>query len=184
MPNPMPRRSRSARRIFANVELIVVIFLGIVSVATAYTSFQSGLYGGHSDDKISQSEASGPLAESLYLEGNQQYVQDAQTVLRLAELNIDAQSADPVTAADAAGKYDEIYFIGGLPRSRRRHPVGRSSSTNREPDFYHYPRRRGFYLTALFSAYEDEADERRRRCAQEGDQLGAAGRPARRSTPR
>src|SRR5689334_10632058 len=43
----------------AHVELIVVIMLGVVSVATAYTSFQSGLYGGGSDDRISKSEAAG-----------------------------------------------------------------------------------------------------------------------------
>ena len=35
-----------------HVELVVVIMLGIVSVATAYTSFQSSLYGGQSADKL------------------------------------------------------------------------------------------------------------------------------------
>ncbi|MEO5920785.1 MAG: hypothetical protein ABIQ01_06550 [Pseudolysinimonas sp.] len=166
-------KKSTGSRIFANVELIVVIFLGIVSVATAYTSFQSGLYGGHSDDKISQSEASGTLAESLYLEGNQQYVQDAQTVLRLAELNIDAQSADPVTAADAAGKYDEIYFIG-VSEDLDAAIQSAAALDESEPDFYHYPLDEDSYLQARFSGYEDEAaySESLR---EEGNQLGAAG---------
>jgi hypothetical protein len=160
-------------RIFANAELVVVIFLGIVSVATAYTSFQSGLYGGNRDDKISQSEASGTLAESLYLEGNQQYVQDAQTVLRLAELNIDAQSSDPVTAADAASKYDEIYFIG-VSADLDAAIQSAAALDESEPDFYHYPLDEDSYLTARFSGYEDEAANSAA-LREEGNKLGAQG---------
>ncbi|HEX7834564.1 MAG TPA: hypothetical protein VF479_03740, partial [Pseudolysinimonas sp.] len=153
------------------------IFLGIVSVATAYTSFQSGLYGGHSDDKISQSEASGTLAESLYLEGNQQYVQDAQTVLRLAELNIDSQSVDPVVAEDAAAKYDEIYFIG-VSEDLDAAIQAAAALDESEPDFYHYPLDEDAYLEAQFGAYDDEkanSDELRAegdRLSAQGDQLG------------
>jgi hypothetical protein len=172
-PTSPAEKKSTGSRIFANVELIVVIFLGIVSVATAYTSFQSGLYGGHSDDKISQSEASGTLAESLYLEGNQQYVQDAQTVLRLAELNIDAQSADPVTAADAASKYDEIYFIGVSPDLDTAIQSAAALDES-EPDFYHYPLDEDSYLQAQFSGYEDEAANSAA-LRDEGNQLGAAG---------
>jgi hypothetical protein len=175
----MPESTTSAettslgRRIFANAELVVVIFLGIVSVATAYTSFQSGLYGGHSDDKISQSEASGTLAESLYLEGNQQYVQDAQTVLRLAELNVETQSADPVTAADAAAKYDEIYFVG-VSADLDAAIQSAAALDESDPDYYHYPLDEDSYLSARFTGYEDEAahsDALR----QEGNELGAQG---------
>ena len=45
-----------------SVELVVVILLGVVAIATAHISFQSGLYAGQSDDKVSQSEASGTEA--------------------------------------------------------------------------------------------------------------------------
>jgi hypothetical protein len=173
-----PAETRSfGARIFSNVELIVVIFLGIVSVATAYTSFQSGLYGGQRDDRISQSEASGTLAESLYLEGNQQYVQDAQTVLRLAELNIDAQSADPIVAADATAKYDEIYFIGVSPDLDAAIQSAAALDES-DPDFYHYPLDEESYLTTLFSPYEEEAAnsaalrEEGNRLDAQGDQLG------------
>ena len=172
--SPAPAEKKSiGSRIYNNAELVVVIFLGIVSVATAFTSFQSGLYGGHSDDKISQSEASGTLAESLYLEGNQQYVQDAQTVLRLAELNIETQSSDPVTAADAAAKYDEIYFIGvsaDLDAAIQSAAVKDDS----DPDFYHYPLEEDSYLDARFTPYEDESANSDALRA-EGNALGASG---------
>ena len=171
-PPPGEKKSAGAR-IYANVELVVVIFLGIVSVATAFTSFQSGLYGGHRDDKISQSEAAGTLAESLYLEGNQQYVQDAQTVLRLAELNIESQSADPVIAADAAAKYDEIYFIG-VSEDLDAAIQSAAAQDESDPDFYHYPLDEDSYLDARFSSYDVESgnsDDLRT----EGNQLGAQG---------
>lgn len=171
-PTPAEKKSVGAR-LFANVELIVVVFLGIVSVATAYTSFQSGLYHGHSDDLVSQSEAAGTLAESLYLEGNQQYVQDAQTVLRLAELNIDSQSADPVTAADADAKYDEIYFIG-VSADLDAAIQSAFALDESDPDFYHYPLDEESYLDARFGAYDEQSaysDDLRA----EGDRLGASG---------
>ena len=78
-----------------HVELIVVILLGVVSVATAYTSFQSSLYGGASDDRISKSEAAGTEAESLYLEGNQQFQKDAQTIATLQQLQASIDAGDP-----------------------------------------------------------------------------------------
>ena len=172
-PSPSAPTSLGARLI-ANVELVVVIFLGIVSVATAYTSFQSGLYHGDSDDFVSQSEAAATLAESLYLEGNQQYVQDAQTVLRLAELNIDAQSADPVTAADAASKYDEIYFIG-VSEDLDIAIQDAAALDESEPDYYHYPLDEDTYLTARYSASYDEQTAYSDDLRAEGDALGASG---------
>ena len=39
-------------------------------------------------------------AESMYLEANQQYVQDAQTLLRLDELNVEVQSGDAATSTN------------------------------------------------------------------------------------
>ena len=42
-PTPAAKKSVGVR-IYGTSNSIVVIFLGLVSVATAYTSFQSGLY--------------------------------------------------------------------------------------------------------------------------------------------
>lgn len=126
--------------------------LGIVSVATAYTSFQSSLYGGQSADKISQSEASGTLAESLYLEGNQQYVQDSQTIQQLSALGIAADAGDPVAAA----QYEDLYFIG-VWEELDAAIQNAAALDDSDPDFWHDPQADEDYLDALFGGYDDEA---------------------------
>ena len=69
-------------------EVIIVTLLGIVSVSTAYVSFQASLY----DSKMFQEYAIGQSlkteAESMYLEANQQYTQDAQTLVALDQLSV------------------------------------------------------------------------------------------------
>ena len=169
--------SSRLRGLFDNVELVTVILLGIVSVATAYTSFQSGLYGGASDDRISLSEAKGTEAESLYLEGNQQYVQDTQTILRLSDLDILKQSADPITAADAAAQYTELYFIG-VSEDLDAAITDAAALDQSEPDFWHDPQANEDYNTSLFGTYADASDESEKlreeggKLGDQGDQLG------------
>jgi type II secretory pathway pseudopilin PulG len=136
-----------------HIELVVVIMLGIVSVATAYTSFQSSLYGGRSADKISQSEASATLAESLYLEGNQQYVQDSQTIQQLSALNIAAQAGDAVASA----QYDDLYFIG-VSENLDFAIQNAFALDESDPDFWHDPQADEDYLDSLFGSYYDESD--------------------------
>jgi len=152
-----------------HVELVVVIMLGIVSVATAYTSFQSSLYGGQSADKISQSEASATLAESLYLEGNQQYVQDSQTIQQLSALNIAAQAGDAVASA----QYDDLYFIG-VSEDLDYAIQNAFALDESEPDFWHDPQADEDYLDSLFGSYRDEADYSESLRA-DGDDLGKKG---------
>jgi hypothetical protein len=135
-----------------HIELVVVIMLGVVSVATAYTSFQSNLYGGRSADKISQSEASSTLAESLYLEGNQQYVQDSQTIQQLSALNIAANAGDAIAAA----QYDDLYFIG-VSEDLDGAIQYAAELDAADPDFWHDPQSDEYYLDALFGPYDDEA---------------------------
>jgi hypothetical protein len=156
-----------------HIELVVVIMLGVVSVATAYTSFQSSLYGGRSADKISQSEASGTLAESLYLEGNQQYVQDSQTIQQLSALDIAAAAGDPVASA----QYDDLYFIG-VSEELDAAIQNAAALDESDPDFWHDPQADEDYQAALFGGYGDEAvisDELRAEgndLGQQGDTLG------------
>jgi len=152
-----------------HVELVVVIMLGVVSVATAYTSFQSSLYGGQSADKISQSEAAATLAESLYLEGNQQYVQDSQTIQQLSALNIAAQAGDAVASA----QYDDLYFIG-VSEELDTAIQNAFALDESEPDFWHDPQADEDYLDALFGSYQDQSvisDDLRA----EGNDLGKNG---------
>jgi hypothetical protein len=137
-------------------EVIVVALLGLVSVATAYTSFQSALYGGQSSDLIAEAGAAQTQAESLYLEGNQQYVQDNQIVLQLAELKLDAQSEDPIVATDSQDKYDELYFIGVSDELDAAIKAAEALDES-DSEFYHSPLDDEDYLDSLFSGYDDEA---------------------------
>jgi hypothetical protein len=153
-----------------HVELIVVILLGVVSVATAYTSFQSGLYGGASDDRISKSEAAGTEAESLYLEGNQQYQKDAQTIAQLQTFAAAAEAGDPYAQA----QYDELYFIAVTGTDLEPAVDAAAALDQSEPEFYHDPQADETYQAALFSGYGDEklkSDDLRA----EGDSIGDKG---------
>ena len=152
-----------------HIELVVVIMLGIVSVATAYTSFQSSLYGGQSADKISQSEASATLAESLYLEGNQQYVQDSQTIQQLSALNIAAANGDAVASA----QYDDLYFIG-VSEDLDAAIQNAFALDESDPDFWHDPQADEAYLDALFGGYQDE-EANSQDLRAEGNDLGQKG---------
>jgi hypothetical protein len=152
-----------------HAELIVVILLGVVATATAYTSFQSGIYGGQSDDKISQSEAAGTEAESLYLEGNQQYVQDSQTIQQLSAYSIAADAGDTTATA----QYEDLYFIG-VSEELDAAIQNAAALDESEPEFWHDPQADEDYQAALFGSYGEQsiASEDLRK---EGDALGYNG---------
>lgn len=107
--SPAPQTRLSG--LFGDLELLVVILLGIVSVATAYTSFQAALYDGLSASAYSQAQNTQTEAESLYLEANQAYIRDTETWSRLTELSVDMDSADPALAAAAETKFDTLHFV-------------------------------------------------------------------------
>ena len=151
------------------LELIVVILLGIVSVATAYTSFQSSLYGGRSDDKISQSQGAATSAESLYLEGNQQFVLDAQTVQQLALLQVGIDAGDPLAQA----QYDQLFFIA-VSEDLEAAMANAAELDEADPGFWHDPQSDEEYLSALFGGYVEES-ERADTLRAEGDALGLKG---------
>lgn len=134
-----------------HVELIVVIMLGIVSVATAYTSFQSSLYDGQRGDAISLSEAAGTEAESLYLEGNQQYVQDSQTIQQLSVLQVAVDAGDPIAQA----QYDELYFIA-VSEELDAAIQNAAAEDEADPGFWHDPQADEDYQDALFGGYAEE----------------------------
>jgi len=152
-----------------SVELVVVILLGVVAIATAHISFQSGLYAGQSDDKVSQSEASGTEAESMYLEGNQQYVQDSQTIQQLQAYSIAAEAGDEL----AQVQYDNLYFIGV---SEELDAAIQSAAVldESEPEFWHDPQADEEYQEALFGGYHETKAESDALRAQ-GEELGGHG---------
>lgn len=112
-PAAAPTATAPARtsRLFGDLELIIVVLLGIVSVATAYTSFQAALYDGMTASAYSQAQNAQTEAESLYLEANQMFIQDTQTWARMTELTVDMDSADPAVAAAAEAKFDNLHFV-------------------------------------------------------------------------
>ena len=107
----MDETEATKRRRFS-LELIIVILLGVASVATAYASFQSSLWDSVMASNYARAQSATTEAESTYLEANQQYVQDAQTYTQLAVLGVDAVSDDPAVAADAQLKIDTLSLTG------------------------------------------------------------------------
>jgi hypothetical protein len=168
----MPENSPESRTPWwrTHVELIVVILLGVVSVSTAYTSFQSGLYGGASDDRISQSEAAGTEAESLYLEGNQQYQKDSQTIGQLEQLKAAIDAGDPYAQA----QYEALYFIQVSGTDLEPAVEAAAALDESDPDFWHDPQVDETYQAALFDAYGEEKD-RSEALRSEGDRIGDQG---------
>ncbi len=107
----MTEAAAPARRAF-RVELVIVILLGIASVATAYVTFQSSLWDSAMASEYTRGQNMKTEAEAVYLEANQQYVQDAQTYAQLAVLGVDAIGDDAVIAANASAKIDALALTG------------------------------------------------------------------------
>lgn len=152
-PTAAPEKS-GLRAFFGNAELLIVILLGIVSVATAWVSFQAALYDGQTAKALSQSQSATAEAESLYLEGNQEYVQDAQTLARLTELQAQINAGDPV----AAEVYDALYFVAVSEHFGA--AIERADEINAaDTEFYTSPLDDEEYQSVLFGAYGEKSDE-------------------------
>lgn len=141
-----------------NVEVVIAILLGLVSIATAYASFQSSLYDGNMTQNYTNGSNLSTEAESLYLEGNQQYVQDAQLFDRLTDLQLDTHNADPAIAAAAQEKYEIIYFQSVSEEFDG--AIQRADELNAsDPDLYYSPLDDEDYQAFLFGAYAEAKDE-------------------------
>ena len=153
-----------------NMEVIIAILLGVVSIATAYVSFQSSLYGGNQATSYSVGNNLSTEAESMYLEGNQQYVQDSQLWQTLTSLRLDIANPDPAVSEAAQLKYDTIYFQSVSEDFDG--AIQRADATNEaDPDFYVDPSDDEEYQESLFSSYADTKDESEK-TIKEGDQAG------------
>ena len=152
-----------------NLELVIAILLGIVSIATAYASFQGALYGGLSDDSNNLAIAQSTEAESLYLEGNQQLMQDTQIFNDLSVLQVSINAGDPL----AQEQYDQLYFQGvsedfGAAIDRA------AAQTEADPEFFYSPLDDEEYPATLFTAYAEKGDEAAATKIK-ADELGAQG---------
>jgi hypothetical protein len=149
--SPAPKRLRA---LFGNVELVVAILLGVVSIAVAYVSFQAALY----DSKMAASYQEGnnlsTQAESLYLESNQQFVQDTQVWNRLTELKVEAESSDSAIATSAQDKYDVLFFQAVSDEFGA--AIEWSDTENAaDEEFYYSPLDNEEYQDFLFADYAD-----------------------------
>ena len=154
-----------------NVDIIIAILLGLVSIATAYASFQSSLYDGNMTQNYTKGSNLATEAESLYLEGNQQFVQDAQLFDRLTDLQLDTQNPDPAIAAAAAEKYDIIYFQSVSDEFGA--AIEWADEQNAaDPELYYSPLDNEDYQAFLFSGYA-EAKEAADATIAKGDEQNA-----------
>ena len=159
-----------------HTEVIIAVLLGLVSVATAFSSFQAALYDGKVIEANTQATTLATEAESFYLEGNQQYVQDAQLFDRLTDLRLDMQNPDPSISAAAQIKYDTIYFQSVSEEFDV--AIQAADALNEsDPDFYYSPLDDEDYLAFLFGSYAETKDDADAALAQaqeyggHGDQL-------------
>jgi Tfp pilus assembly protein PilE len=168
-PSPVPEHTLSTVKdsssaptrlssLFGNIELLVAIFLGVVSIGIAYASFQAALYDSQMAGAYQEANNLSTQAESLYLENNQQLVQDTQVWNRLTELTVEAQSSDSATAASAQEKYEVLRFqaVGDEFGAA----IAWSDEQNAaDPEFYYSPLDNEDYLDYLFSAYGETKAE-------------------------
>ena len=156
-----------------NTEVIIAILLGLVSIATAYASFQSSLYDGNTTQKYTVGSNLATEAESMYLEGNQQYVQDAQLYDRLTDLQLDIANPDPAISAAAQIKYDTIYFQSVSEDFDKAIQAADALNAS-DPELYYSPLDDEGYQDSLFGQYDETKTEADATIA-EGDKDGALG---------
>ena len=159
MSSPAPAQGSPALTLLRkNVELSIAILLGLVSIVTAYASFQSSLYDGAMTQNYTVGSNLSTEAESLYLEGNQQYVQDAQLYDRLTDLQLDTFNPDAAVATAAQEKYDVIYFQS-VSEAFDLAIQWANEQNAADPALYFSPLDNEDYQASLFGGYADTKDQ-------------------------
>lgn len=154
-------------------EVIVVVLLGIVSVATAYTSFQASLYDSQMFAVYAVAQSYKTEAESLYLEANQQFIQDAQTLTSLDALAVEMVHGSPEVADLASAKYDSIYYDSVSDSFAA--AIARADEINAANDKdYVSPQSDDAYLQDLFGSYWEKNDAAKEQIAT-GDRYNTLG---------
>jgi len=153
-----PTAPKRLSSLFGNVELVVAILLGVVSIAVAYASFQAALYDSQMAGAYQEGNNLSTQAESLYLEGNQQFVQDTQVWNRLTELRVESESSDAALAQSAQEKYDVLSFQAVSDEFGA--AIEWSDAQNAaDEEFYYSPLDNEDYQNFLFSDYADTKAE-------------------------
>ncbi|WP_136708947.1 hypothetical protein [Agromyces sp. H66] len=140
------------------LELVIAILLGIVSIGIAYASFQAALYDSRMAGAYQRGTALAGEAESLYLEGNQTYVQDAELWNQLLQLSIEAEGSDPVAAANAQSTADVLVFQA-VSEDLAAAIQWADAENAADPETYYSPLDSEDYLAALFGGYHETKAE-------------------------
>ena len=140
-----------------HIDLIIAIMLGLIAVVTAFASFQSALYDGQMTQKYTIGSNLATEAESLYLEGNQQYVQDAQLYDRLTDLALDTANPDAAIATAASEKYDIVYFQS-VSEEFDAAIAWADEQNAADPDLWYSPLNNEDYLDFLFGSYYEQKE--------------------------
>ena len=141
-----------------NFDVVIAILLGVVSTTTAYASFQAALYDSQMAGAYQQAGALSTEAESLYLEGNQQYMQDTQVLNRLTELSISSQSSDPAIAADADLAYETLMFQA-VSEELAAAIEWAEAENEADEEYWTSPLNNEDYLDSLFASYTETKEE-------------------------
>ena len=141
-------------RIRRNTETILAVLLGLVSIGVAYASFQAALYDGRVQQSNTSATTLSAEAQALYIEGNQQWVQDAQLFDTLTNFSLDAQNPDAAIAAAAQIKYDTLYFQSVYPEFDA--AIQWADEQNAaDPELWYSPLDNEDYLNYLYSGYDE-----------------------------
>jgi len=156
-PDAVGTRSRNQPRLgrlLSNVELVTAILLGVVSVTTAYASFQASLYDGETAKQFSAGQNSQTEAESLYLEANQQYIRDVQLWDRMTELQIEIDNV-PEQAEASQLKYDTLLFTS-VSETLNEAIVWSAGQNAADASTFTSPFESEDYQNALYGAWAEE----------------------------
>ena len=137
-----------------NTELVIAILLGLASIVTAFASFQSSLADGEVNRLNTEASVLAAEAESLYLEGNQQYFSDGQLFDRLTELAIVAAGPDPDAAAIAQETIDVLSFQS-VTEEFGAAMAWADAENEADPSLFTHPQSSEEYLAFLFGGYEE-----------------------------
>lgn len=151
---PPAKPNRRLADLFGSPELIIVILLGVVSVVTAYASFQAALYDSQMAGAYTKGQKEGTAAESLYLEANQQYILDVQNWSQLTLLSVDMESSDPALASSATTKFETLYFQA-VGEDLDAAIVWSTEQNEIDPATFTSPFDNEDYMDVMFSPYAD-----------------------------
>lgn len=154
----VPAKKSRAAWMEHNFELVIALLLGIASIITAWASYQASLYDGEMAAANTRAGVLAAEAESLYLEGNQQYLSDGQLFDRLTELGVQEGSADPAAAA-VATETIEILSFQSMTEDFSAAMDWANAENEADPEFFTHPQASEDYQSALFGGYQEVKDE-------------------------